>query len=343
MVKNVSAQRLWGKAKESIRHGRVHGKSRAMPAHVKQLVEKLRIMGAPKQLLQLVLLIGISERLDVHACVDSLETFAGKKEVTKAFSRAGAVAVDFELDRGDDILDDDGFILAVLMTMKLRAGGAALSAPVCSTWVWINRATSKRSTTSPLGDVSVPSVKAGNIMVARVILLLMICHAKGIWWVLEQPLSSIMEMHPSFQALVKLIPVFKHTISMKNFGAETRKPTILYSSHAWISDIDDFECPCKERMKAKQTTYKDVDSYGRLRTSGLHANLKSTQAYPRGFGQAIAKLWTKRRAGLRKEAVMKKDCVKKSCPEGLRAEFHRATTLAELDSVIDVALLIAGH
>ena len=40
---------------------------------------------------------------------------------------------------------------------------------------------------------------------------------------------------------------------------------------------------------------------------------------------------------------MKKDCVKKSCPEGLRAEFHRATTLAELDSVIDVALLIAGH
>ena len=74
----------------------------------------------------------------------------------------------------------------------------------------------------------------------------------------------------------------------------------------------------------------------------MHANLKSTQAYPRGFGQAIAKLWIKRKAGLRKEAVMK-ECVKKSRPKGLRAEFHRATTLAELDSVIAVALLIAGH
>ena len=60
---------------------------------------------------------------------------------------------------------------------------------------------------------------------------------------------------------------------------------------------------------------------------------ESIQSHPRGAGQAIEKLWTTRIVGPSNGDAMKKD----------RAESHRTTTLAELDSVIDFALLIAGH
>ena len=40
-------------------------------------------------------------------------------------------------------------------------------AVVCSTWSAVNLATSKRDTLTPYGDVSLPSVRSANRMVAR--------------------------------------------------------------------------------------------------------------------------------------------------------------------------------
>lgn len=40
-------------------------------------------------------------------------------------------------------------------------------APVCSSWVWINMATSKRSRRFPLGDQGHGPTAAGNLMVSR--------------------------------------------------------------------------------------------------------------------------------------------------------------------------------
>ena len=66
-------------------------------------------------------------------------------------------------------------------------------------------------------------------MAARVAILLFICAARGIFWVLEQPKGSLFEYHPQIQAVFTVLRCFKKNISMLDFGAASLKPTWLYS------------------------------------------------------------------------------------------------------------------
>ena len=74
--------------------------------------------------------------------------------VTNAFLQDGQVAIPFEL-KNDPLFQsmntDYGFIAACLYNLKIVDGGGFLAAPVCSSWVWVNRATSGRSVSDPLG------------------------------------------------------------------------------------------------------------------------------------------------------------------------------------------------
>ena len=83
----------------------------------------------------------------------------------------------------------------------------------------------------PMGDESKPSVRLGNLLTARTLVLLLLCAAKSIFFVLEQPASSLMEYHKLFQRFLKMILLRKIRINMGDFGGASLKPTILYSSH----------------------------------------------------------------------------------------------------------------
>ena len=82
-----------------------------------------------------------------------------------------------------------------------------------------------------MGDRSRPSVRLGNLLTARTLILLLLCAAKGIWFVLEQPSSSLMEYHTLFQRFLKLVPLRKLRMNMGDYGGGSLKPTLLYSSH----------------------------------------------------------------------------------------------------------------
>ena len=71
-----------------------------------------------------------------------------------------------------------------------------------------------------------------NIMVARIIILLLLCESRKVWWTLEQPVNSLLERQPLFQAFLRFpsIHVRRLTTSMGWFGGKTRKPTWVYSS-----------------------------------------------------------------------------------------------------------------
>ncbi|CAL1138139.1 unnamed protein product [Cladocopium goreaui] len=66
-----------------------------------------------------------------------------------------------------DMCSVEGFITAVYQTLNVRRGGAVTLAPVCSSWVWVSRHSTKRSKAAPLGDLSARSVQIGNLMVTR--------------------------------------------------------------------------------------------------------------------------------------------------------------------------------
>ena len=68
-----------------------------------------------------------------------------------------------------------------------------------------------------------------NVMTSRVAILCLLASYKACWWTVEQPQSSIMDRHPSFQKLLGLVPVRKLSILMGDFGGASKKATAIWS------------------------------------------------------------------------------------------------------------------
>ena len=81
-----------------------------------------------------------------------------------------------------------------------------------------------------MGDAKSRSAQMGNLLTSRTLVLMMVCQALGIWYIVEQPASSLMQFHVLFQRFLKLVSLKRLAIKMADFGAETEKPTLLYSS-----------------------------------------------------------------------------------------------------------------
>ena len=93
-----------------------------------------------------------------------------------------------------------------------------------------NSGTARRTDARPLGEEGFESVWMGNVLCTRTLIVLLIAHSLGCWWILEQPKGSKMEAHPCFQDVLRWLNVWRHHISMGEFGAKSLKPTWLYSS-----------------------------------------------------------------------------------------------------------------
>ncbi|CAJ1355964.1 unnamed protein product, partial [Effrenium voratum] len=205
----------------------------------KTLPRRLLVVAVVEAIALLATLVFSCPNLD-WSPIDHLETFAGQCAVTKAEWQAGRKAVPFEILVGGDCMDfcsPAGFANAVYQTLRTSPGGGALHAPVCSTWVFMSRGSTLRSPTRPLGRGDSQKVADGNLHVARCAVLCILAAAKRIFWLLEQPSTSIMETHPSFQKMLKILHVRKLIFDMKDFGANTQKRTILYSSHEEVDDL----------------------------------------------------------------------------------------------------------
>lgn len=155
-----------------------------------------------------------------------------------------------------DILTPVGFANMIWQTLNLKPGAGFWSAPVCSTWVYLpgaqinmhenrfprSRGSTGRTKGRPLGWQDRESVRAGNVMVSRVCLLLLLCQCKGIVWALEQPCNSLLEGHPCFQKLMTQHKMAIHRVStcLQYFGGPTRKPTWIYSRD--LANYHDLSC-----------------------------------------------------------------------------------------------------
>ena len=194
-----------------------------------------------------------------------------------------------------DILSPKGFVYALLLALKCKTMESfAMLATVCSTWVFINRGTSGRSLWRPMGDEWKPSVKAANIMVARMVLVKYLLEAKRIFWILEQPQSSIQIEHDRLQEFVANMsaagtPVRKAFTWMGAFHAETAKGSFLYSTHP---DVSKFARDLPENFAPnRHDVYRvSIDKAGRARVCG-GADLKGTQGYTREFGKCTVEVF----------------------------------------------------
>lgn len=142
------------------------------------------------------------------------EFFCGKKALTDSFNYLNMPAEGFdrELCKDCDFLTTSGYCTALALLLRLRIKGVAWFGTPCSSWIFLSRGSTKRSRENPLGDPGSAYITSQNKIVARVVLMIKIAGYFGAHWVVEQPSSSIMDLHPTFARLRRMKKV-KHSRS----------------------------------------------------------------------------------------------------------------------------------
>ncbi|CAK9058804.1 unnamed protein product [Durusdinium trenchii] len=238
--------------------------------------------------------------LDWDATLEHCELFSGRAAVTMAEREEGRACAAFDYTY-DNIYHDmngpEGFTHALYHVLRLEPGSFLTLAPVCSTWVFMSRGSTGRSKSFPLGNLSAPSVQAGNCMVSRCAILLLLAAAKGVWFCLEQPRGSLLEYHPLIQCVLKLIKIYRTHIRMSDFAANSEKGTWLYSNRKEIEDIVDYKPLRVPKRPRKQLVVHYLDRSGKWRIKGSRC-LKGSQE----FGRALARLRTSNQSKVTRDA-----------------------------------------
>ena len=257
---------------------------------------KMARLGLPIFMMNILLfLFGSSQTINSRN-LDNIEFFAGVSAIHRA-------ALDLQLAscRYDIIFNQDsndvnslaGFLTAVQLCRRLKKGALAHFATVCSTWVWISRSSTKRSVTCPLSEKPTECVKQANKMVGRCTLLMILVMALEGIWILEQPSSSLMCLHPRLKAFKNRIEERSlvnrcwwhcHTW-MGMYGGESPKATRLWSCSPLV-------------MKLHRKLDRSLDWAPEVTASiapdgGVTGNrdaMKESQAYPEAYGKAVGQL-----------------------------------------------------
>ena len=245
--------------------------------------------------------LALTAHLRARQDLDCVEFFSGGEAgeaVTKGMAFFNLRAVGVEIKK--DVKFHD-FTTAEGLVDRLTDGGISFLAPVCSNWIWLVRSCSGRCSAFPLGFEWVADVAWSNMMVSRVVIILAILSAKGCAWVVEQPLSSVLYLHPRFQEFLRSHCTYRLSLDMYQYGADTAKPTVLYCSHSWFQDILHyaFDRPKAEKTLASRKCCPNKEKW--IVTGG--DEIKVSQHYPIGFGRSVARVYHAHRAELRAAAL----------------------------------------
>jgi hypothetical protein len=265
--------------------------------------------GVPLRFCQLILEILLSETFkNGEHDLDYVDYFSGQRSNGHGLNSFGYTGISYDYIDSPvmhNILTADGFLVAVMYALCVVPGGVTAFAPVCSSWLWVARNATKRSTLDPLGDIRFQGVRDANKMVSRVVLLLELLTIMGVVWILEQPVSSLLSMHPRFQAfLLKWGGAYRHNVKMCWYGGAFTKPTWLYSFCDWWGEIRDHSPFCNPNHTAEQQLTETVYVDGKRRVTGKPNDMKSSQAYPVNFGRALAYVYSRHEAQAKREASL---------------------------------------
>ncbi|CAK9102751.1 unnamed protein product [Durusdinium trenchii] len=282
------------------------------------LVWRLRALAAPKVFIFAVLLTlwtsipdppGFDE--DTFQCI---EFFAGKGELSRTQKLSGKSAVRLDLEYMDanhkgrnvmNILTPEGMALAIRCILRGDPTGFLCHFGLkCSTWSTVNVGTSCRSERSSLGNCDHESVRSGNAMASRVILLATLVVALGGCFTVEQPGGSFLEYYPRWRDFLRVLDevggdgtVHRVTWHMLHYGGPTPKPHWAVSNSRRISELHrgkfdhaGWKAKPKSERDSVKTTIKYQDKQGKDRFKGS-SRLRKSEEYPVMFGLKLVELY----------------------------------------------------
>jgi len=226
------------------------------------------------------------------------ELFAGDQAWSKGMRLLGykGTSIDARYNADSDFLSPEGLLGAILAVMLMHRGGVLLGAPPCSTWVFMSSFSTGRYL-HVLGNVSNSYIAAQNALVGRLIYILALCIERGIYWLIEQPASSVMFSHPRWVDFMRMCGHLIKQIKL-DMGAYTLtsfKDSIIIGTAPYM-EMMARKLEAEERLLVRhnghrlQTGTLFVDKSGKQRVNGGEG-LKATQAYDMGFGANHALLY----------------------------------------------------
>ena len=83
--------------------------------------------------------------------------------------------------------------------LRLKPGALMCMGTPCNSHVWMCSSTTKKTKECPRGDVSVKAVWIGNMTASRSALGCLVAMARRVWWMIEQPGSSVLPYMPEMR------------------------------------------------------------------------------------------------------------------------------------------------
>ena len=125
-------------------------------------------------------------------------------------------------------------------------------------------------------------------MVSRMTLILHILQCKGVFWLYEQPTSSLLWSHPRMEQFCTKYDCYRCFTWMGSYGADSPKGTTLWSSKPGVKKLAR-HYPANRSFNSEMTR-KSITCEGKVSVSG-GADLKKSQAYTAQFGMATLTTW----------------------------------------------------
>lgn len=258
------------------------------------VVSDLLRWSLPPKFVAVVLLLLWNTAVVTTQDLDFTELFSGAGAVTRGCWAEGldGSAIDTDYDaRCMDLCTDAGFALSVAQVLRCKPGGFVLIALVCSSFSVMSRHTSGRSFLTPEGKDH-RFVIEGNLLSARVALIIHLCSARGLRWLLEQPSRSILNAMPWMQRLWGYVQAYRTTFWMGNFGHESPKQHVVWSNDEGMLELlrerAGYMSAAEQASRESQLVRSYIDCNGKRRCVGRKKELKNSQRYPDDFGTWLA-------------------------------------------------------
>ena len=222
-----------------------------------------------------------------------VEFFSGVAVIQRTFIANNFAGRGFDIcthAKHENLNCSEGLLSALLLATRITRHGLAHWATVCSTWIFMSRSSVKRSADNVWGNLDSKAVMEANCQVSCMCMILVLLDCLGIEWILEQPMTSLMDKVPLFSLLPRAGQLRRTSTWMGAFGAPTRKATWLLSSTPFARNLQRQLPRGSVAGVEGSTTLSTAGADGRTAVTG-GPHLKQTQAYPVGYGEAVFQEW----------------------------------------------------
>ena len=229
----------------------------------------------------------LTDPLVVVRDLDLFDVCAGQARLSRWALLGGlkSIALDRDYSPIMDINTDEGLSIALAFLLRVRPGGLCFIGAQCSSWVWLSRSTTKRSIENPYGNTSFNRVAEGNLLNCRVAVLCMIAITCGVFFVIEQPASSLFfSTAEMLHVLGRCAAVFRK-FKMGDYGHPAQKDTILAGTAPWLktfgSEVDFLGKRIIPRAAATDTFTGKAKDKGKANAKGKAQAKGKAKAHPK--------------------------------------------------------------